>query len=132
MGIGSKVSVAKDAILNIGSNFMNSAKMTIICTTHISIGDNFLSSWDTFVMDSDFHSTINVETGMENEVSKPILIGKNVWMGMKSTILKGVNVPDGSIIGAASMVSKSFCNENCLLASAQAEVKKIGVTRIIH
>lgn len=36
----------------------------------------------------------------------PVIIGKNVWIGDKATILPGVTIGDGSIIGANSVVTK--------------------------
>lgn len=36
----------------------------------------------------------------------PIVIGKNVWCGEKATILSGVTIGDGAIIGANSVVTK--------------------------
>jgi len=39
-------------------------------------------------------------------VSKPIDIGRNVWVGTKSTILQGVTIGDGAVIAANSVVTK--------------------------
>jgi acetyltransferase-like isoleucine patch superfamily enzyme len=39
-------------------------------------------------------------------VSSPIVIGKNVWIGAGTIILKGVTIGEGSIIGAGSFVNK--------------------------
>lgn len=36
----------------------------------------------------------------------PIVLGKNVWVGSNSTILKGVTIGDGAIIAAGSVVTK--------------------------
>ena len=36
----------------------------------------------------------------------PICLGKNVWVGSNSTILRGVNVGDNAIIAAGSVVTK--------------------------
>lgn len=40
--------------------------------------------------------------------SAPILIKENVWVGSKSTILKGVTIEKNSVIAAHSMVNKSL------------------------
>ena len=38
--------------------------------------------------------------------SKPIVIGKNVFIGARSIVMKGVNIGDGAVIGAGSVVTK--------------------------
>ena len=35
----------------------------------------------------------------------PVLIGQDVWIGAKATILRGVAVGDGALIGANSVVT---------------------------
>jgi len=39
-------------------------------------------------------------------VSKKVTIGKYVWVGARVTILPGVNIGDGAVIGAATVVTK--------------------------
>lgn len=39
-------------------------------------------------------------------VSKPIFIGRNVWIGTKATILQGVTIGDGSVVAANSVVTR--------------------------
>ena len=38
----------------------------------------------------------------------PITIENDVWIGARVTILKGVNVGEGAVIGAASVVTKNI------------------------
>lgn len=40
------------------------------------------------------------------EVSAPITVGADVWIGVNCTILKGVSIGEGAIIAAGSVVTK--------------------------
>lgn len=42
------------------------------------------------------------------DISKPITVGVGVWMGARCTILGGVNIGDGCVIAAGSVVNKSL------------------------
>lgn len=39
-------------------------------------------------------------------VTKPIIIGNHVWVAAKATVLPGVKIGDGAVIGACSVVTK--------------------------
>jgi carbonic anhydrase/acetyltransferase-like protein (isoleucine patch superfamily) len=54
-----------------------------------------------------------------------VLIGRDVYIGARSTIL-GCSIPGKSIIGAGSVVTKSFQQEDCrvLIAGNPASIKK--------
>jgi acetyltransferase-like isoleucine patch superfamily enzyme len=43
----------------------------------------------------------------QGKFEAPITIGKNVWIGTRATILPGVEIGDGVIIGANSLVTKN-------------------------
>lgn len=44
----------------------------------------------------------------ERNIDKPIIIGKYVWIGARATILPGVSIGDGAVVGACSVVTKSI------------------------
>lgn len=53
--------------------------------------------------------TINHDPDPENRSAtygRPVVIGDNVWIGINSTILPGVSIGCGAIIGANSVVTK--------------------------
>jgi acetyltransferase-like isoleucine patch superfamily enzyme len=99
----------------------------IICRSKIEIGDNVFIAWGGYLYDHDSHSLnyldrrndlvqqledyksgINFITNKNWDVvnSKPIKIGSDAWIGMNCTILKGVEVGEGAIIAAGSVVTK--------------------------
>ena len=53
IGHGSKISVSRLGILEIGNNFKISAETSIVCHHRIIIGNDCLFSWDILIMDSD-------------------------------------------------------------------------------
>jgi maltose O-acetyltransferase len=44
------------------------------------------------------------DAGLEN--GKPVIIGRNVWIGASAVILPGVTVGDDAIIGAGAIVTR--------------------------
>ena len=56
---------------------------------------------------------------------KDIKIGKKCWIGMNSMILPGVELGDHTIVGAGSVVTKSFKEGNCVIAGNPAKIIKI-------
>lgn len=57
---------------------------------------------------------------------QPVEIGNNVWIGVGTTILKGVTIGDGAIIAAGSVVTKDI-PARCLAAGVPAKVIKTDV-----
>jgi acetyltransferase-like isoleucine patch superfamily enzyme len=106
-----------DARVTIGERtFIGSSLLD--CATKIVIGDDVLISFGATITDHDSHST-NFEH-RKNDVlmwrqgrkdwthvhSRPVTIGNKAWVGMHSIILEGVNIGEGAIIGAGSVVTR--------------------------
>ncbi|WP_323593461.1 acyltransferase [Aliarcobacter butzleri] len=51
-----------------------------------------------------------------------IKIGKNCWIGTNSTILPGVELGDRTIVGANTVVTKSFLEGNIIIAGTPAKI----------
>lgn len=114
IGHGSKISVNKSGVLTLGDNFVISAESTIVCSNTIKFGLNTLMSWDALFMDTDFHKIYDLQGRVINE-DKPIIVGDNVWIGCRCTILKGASIPNNTVIAAGSLVSKSFYKEGTVI-----------------
>ena len=62
---------------------------------------------------------------LDNHVeAKDVVIGKDCWIGMNSMILPGVVLGDHTIVGAGSVVTKSFPEGNCVLVGNPARVQR--------
>jgi len=129
-GQGAKICVMQNGTLAVGDNFNNTAEGVVICCKQITIGQNCLMSWETVIMDSDWHRVKNLENGDVSEESKEIDIEDDVWIGLRATVLKGAYIPAGCIVAANTTVTKAFCNRNTLLAGSPAKERKYNVTRL--
>lgn len=118
LGQGTKVSVGTDGHLVLGDNFRVTAKSEIVCFDNVNIGDGVLVSWDSIIMDTDFHQ-INDEPR-----TSPITIADSVWIGMRSAILKGAFIPRGSVIAAGSTMTKALEGECCLYGGVNRVLKR--------
>lgn len=128
IGAGSRIVVGKEGVLEFGCGFDNTSSITIICFKNIVFGKDVLTSWDILIMDTDFHSVHNITTTVESFLKeKDIYIGDHVWIGCRSTLLKGTTICDNSIVAACSVVNKAFNEESVLIAGNPAAVKKRGV-----
>jgi len=90
----------------------------LVCHTNIEIGDDTIISWGVTVVDHDSHALdwpnrkddiANWHRGVKNwdAVSiRPVLVGHKVWIGFGASILKGVTVGDGAVVGAKSVVTR--------------------------
>lgn len=127
IGHGSKISINDDGVLELGENFIISAESTIVCHKRIRFGYGTMLSWDVLVIDSDLHPIYNNHREVINP-PKSIYIGNNVWIGCRSTILKGVTIADGCIIAASTTIAKSFINTNVLLGGNPPKIIKESIT----
>ena len=130
LGTGSVLSVSSKGTVTFGNNFCNTANIQIVCDDHITFGDDVLVSWNTLIMDTDFHKIKNLTTDEVYAETCPIDIGDNVWIGCRTVVLKGSRIPNGCILGANSVCAKSYEAENCIIAGNPAEIRKTGVTRL--
>lgn len=99
-------------VIKIGSNLQISSS-ALHSNKLIEIGDNVLIGGGCVIFDTDFHSLnfkhrSNTKLDINNTKSAPVIIGSNVFIGAFSTILKGVEIGDNSIIAAGSLVSKKI------------------------
>lgn len=122
-GKACKISVLLGAVLSVDDDFLCTGGSTIVCNHLIEIGKHVLMSWDVLMMDTDFHS-INSFDGVKLNMDQPIQIEDNVWIGCRSTILKGTQLPHDSVLAADSLISKCCKEPNSLYGNLGVILKR--------
>jgi acetyltransferase-like isoleucine patch superfamily enzyme len=59
----------------------------------------------------------------------PVRIGRNVWIGSKATILRGVSIGDNSVVGASSVVTKDIATGSVAVGVPAKVVREIAAGR---
>jgi NDP-sugar pyrophosphorylase family protein len=82
---------------------------SVLCAASgIHVGEGTLIGSGGMIMDTDFHHLDQNGRWDNNPAcgAKPIRIGRNVFIGARAIILKGVTVGDRAVIGAGAVVTK--------------------------
>lgn len=103
--------------LTFGDNFAMHIDSTVICYEKISFGDDCLISWECQVMDTDFHKIY--QNGEQINLNRPVQIGKHVWIGSRSAILKGSEIANDCIVAAGSTMAGKITEERQIVASGK-------------
>lgn len=77
-------------------------RVEVYCKDNVSVGNQVVISQDAYLCTASHDITSKI---MEL-VTNPIKIGSNVWIAAKATVLPGVAIGDGVVIGACSVVAK--------------------------
>jgi len=118
------IQVHKNAQLDVGKSRINSDSV-IIAAKKIVIKNGFRTGRNVFIFDSDHHPIYDSKGYRINE-PKEIIINEDVWLGLKSTIIKGVTIGKGSVIGAHSLINRNV-PPGVIMGSPRAEIVKENI-----
>lgn len=104
LGYGSDVEVFPHALLHIEGNGATNINATIICGEHIHLCDGVMLGRDVTIRDNNGNHYI-IMRGYKD--TRPVFIGQHTWLCEGSTVMPGVKIGDGAIIGAKSLVVKN-------------------------
>jgi lipopolysaccharide O-acetyltransferase len=108
-------SYGEDSVITIGKNVMANYRLHIGCIKKIIIGENTLFGSDCLVIDhshGDYgklsHSSPLIPPSRRELFYAPVVIGSNCWLGDQVSVMPGVSIGDGVVIGAGSVVVKDI------------------------
>jgi len=111
-----------DAIIEIGDNSGFSG--TSICAMEsIQIGSSVICGANVTITDTDWHHRNHKKRAFTKGLTSAIIIGDNVWLGLNTTVLKGVTIGNGAVIGANSTVTHDI-PPNVMAAGNPAKIIK--------
>jgi len=95
--------------MRVGANVIFGHHCTIGARDLIQIGDDSLIAEMVSIRDHDHRfDRLDVPVREQGSVSDPVRIGRNVWIGCKATVLKGVTIGDNAVIGANAVVTRDI------------------------
>src|SRR5205814_6617289 len=129
---GNTLSIGEDSIVHADISFEETGgkiqigdrtfigRSHLICYRSLVIGDDVIMSWGVTIVDHDSHSID--WTRRENDVREwgrgrkvwdhvahaPVTIADKVWIGFNVSVLKGVTIEEGAVIGACSVVTRDI------------------------
>ena len=93
------------------------------------IGDDCLFSRLITIWPTDGHSIQDLKTNQViNNITRPVKIGNHCWVGESVKILKNVEIGCDCVIGAGSVVSKKFSQNNIIIAGNPGKIIKQNIT----
>ena len=115
-----------------GENFQMNDYVHITAMEKVQIGNNVLFASKIYVSDCSHGSYAGDENDSSPDSiphdrklhSKPVVIEDNVWLGEFVSVLPGVTIGKGTIVGANSVVSKSLPPNVIAVGSPAKPIKK--------
>ena len=125
---------AGEVVLKFGENVQMNDYVHITAAKSVEIGDNVLMASKIYISDCSHGSYLgdsNDSNPLTSPIArplsvKPVKIENNVWLGEFVSVLPGVTIGQGTIVGANSVVSKSLPPNVIAVGSPAKPIKKFN------
>jgi len=122
---------AHEGSVRIGDKCVFGRDVTINAYLDVEIGATSLIADSTYICDFDHdHRNLNVPIKDQGLVKAPVRIGPDVWIGTKSTVLRGSIIGRGSVVGANSVVKGALPAYSVSVGVPAAPVKSRRPTSV--
>ena len=112
---GGKVCIGNKVYINRNCNIVS--KELIVIGDFVTIGPN-VCIYD--------HDHTFGEKNISDYKTKPVIIGKNVWIGANSIILRGTIIGDNCVIGAGTVVKGIIPKNMIVIQEKKINIKSIN------
>lgn len=98
-----------EGTLSLGDKSNLARGVSINCYLDVEIGDSALIADDVYVSDFDHRfDDLTIPIKDQGIVKSRVRIGRDVWLGTKVTVCRGVVIGDGTVVGANAVVTKDL------------------------
>lgn len=109
----------------------------LVAATSITLEDDVIVSWGVTIVDHDSHAQswrhrssdvadwARRRKNWSQIASEPVLLKKRCWVGFNATILKGVTVGEGAIVGACAVVTRDVPPNTVVVGNPARVVKEL-------
>lgn len=121
-----RVSCGGDIVINEKCSIQRQCIFVASFNAKLILGNDCMISYSVYLRAGNSHNMIDLKTGEHFDANdnRDVILGKHVWCGMRVTIMNGVYIGDGSMIGANSFVCKRNFHENCCIAGNPAKIMR--------
>lgn len=112
-------------------------KSDLVCYRRLVIGDDVIMSWGITVTDHDSHGldwehrnndVLDWGKGRKDwthVAHAPVVIRDKAWIGFNVSILKGVTIGEGAVVGACSVVTRDVPPHSVVVGNPASVVRKL-------
>lgn len=105
---GSRIEVGDGSILKLMAIGMTEPNSTV------KMGKDCMIAPGVDIRNGDSHAIYDGDTRQRINRAQDMIIGDRVWVGVRAMLLKGTQIADGCIVGAASVVAKPLTEARAL------------------
>lgn len=127
------IHLSKNSKLILGGNSYFGKKTLIVCSNSIEIGKSMRLGYESQIIDTNFHYTIDLENGSSKRISYPVILGNYIWIGNRATIMSGTETNDFLIVASNSLLNKNYKSiipKYSLIGGIPAKLLKENVVRV--
>lgn len=112
---------AMGGTLNIGEGCFFNSGCKIVSMDGITIGSKSAFGPNVLVYDHD-HDTLRTAETEEKYNTAPVIIGRRVWIGANTVILRGTVIGDNCVIGAGSVIKGEYPPNSIVIQKRSEEI----------
>jgi acetyltransferase-like isoleucine patch superfamily enzyme len=125
------VYIGPNSYCEIGDMFALGSRGKLISYEKLIFGKYVRVGYETQLIDTNFHTILDLKTGKVASLTSPIEIGDYNWIGNRSTIMQKTVTPNFCMIASNSLTNKDYTllGENILIGGIPAKLLKNNISR---